>query len=169
MKTGAFSLDNSIALMLISWFCYWLSHIGPQQGFSWLVLFEPIKQDPVQFRCCGKFYSVIEERGGGSSGSRGCAPGTGRGRGCFIRISSLGRGRGGVLAGPLRLHGSGSRSQRQTWRLCAPHAAAVLRHRVVCSFCARFQAELSAQPFHTRNSGLKDLVGGLCTQHPMSK
>ena len=94
MKTGAFSLDNSIALMLISWFCYWLSHIGPQQGFSWLVLFEPIKQDPVQFRCCGKFYSVIEERGGGSSGSRGCAPGTGRGRGCFIRSPAAGRGRG---------------------------------------------------------------------------
>ena len=58
---------------------------------------------------------------------------TGRGQGCFIRISWAGRGRGGVLSGPLRLRGSGSRS---AWIECCAqplHVVSKLRY-----WCSRF-------------------------------
>ena len=77
----------------------------------------------------------------------------GRGQGCFIGSSSAGRGKG---------CGSGGVGAAALLRLQLEVLGAASLHRA-------FRAEVSVQPFRTRNSGLKCQVQGLCMQHPIGK
>ena len=67
------------------WKCYRPSGVDPQEVSSYLVSLVPIEWDQVWFRNNGNFYSWIKEWRGASSPH---SPPTGRGRGCFIGISS---------------------------------------------------------------------------------
>ena len=124
---------------------------------------QPTERDWVRFRSKGKLYSLIRKWRVGSSSSRAQAFPERPWAGLLCRISSLRSVE--FLWGRCSCAAHSSRSQCWAQQFCSQPAATILS----CYSAHSPQAEVLAQPFYSRNSGLKVWEQGHCIQHPMGK